>query len=370
MKIVLVSPYLPTAFGGGERYLLDTALGFSQLGHQVQVAIPASALVNQSLTEIKTSYQNFLGVSLAKIEFISSPLFTSAHWFTKLWWTKQFGLLFYLTDGSLFFSLAKINVLHIQVPLILNKRSFLERLKLRQFTYKITNSDFTRQIVSQAWPVKIDFTHHPQIMVAEIANSAQSVPKQKVILHVGRFFTHLHAKRQDILIEIWQRLVTKYPALVKGWKLVLIGPVENQAYATKIAKMAKGWPIEIYHQVSRQQLVKWYQRASIYWHATGYRINEQLEPQKLEHFGITTLEAMAGGAVPVVLGKGGQLEVVGDQLKSWTWLTQLECLKKTVKLIRYPELRLHLSQLAQAQAQQFGSPKFYQLLTKLLQPRS
>jgi glycosyltransferase involved in cell wall biosynthesis len=114
----------------------------------------------------------------------------------------------------------------------------------------------------------------------------------------------------------------------------------------------------IKHEVSRLELIKWYQKASIYWHGTGYRVNPKKEPEKVEHFGITTVEAMAAGNVPVVIGKGGQLEVVGPDLKKWTWLTKRDCVKKTAQVIRNQELRQKLQTQAQQQAEQFGPDEF------------
>ena len=53
-----------------------------------------------------------------------------------------------------------------------------------------------------------------------------------------------------------------------------------------------------------------YGRASIYWHASGLGEDEERHPDRMEHFGITTVEAMSAGAVPVVIGKAGQIETV------------------------------------------------------------
>ena len=39
----------------------------------------------------------------------------------------------------------------------------------------------------------------------------------------------------------------------------------------------------------------------------------------MEHFGITTVEAMAHGCVPVVVRLGGQLEIVQDGVNGRLW---------------------------------------------------
>jgi glycosyltransferase involved in cell wall biosynthesis len=51
-----------------------------------------------------------------------------------------------------------------------------------------------------------------------------------------------------------------------------------------------------------------------------------------EHFGITTVEAMAAGCVPVVIDKAGQREIVrhGTDGYRWTTLAELEALTRMV----------------------------------------
>ena len=45
----------------------------------------------------------------------------------------------------------------------------------------------------------------------------------------------------------------------------------------------------------------------------------ETQPERFEHFGITTVEAMAYGCVPIVPALGGQLEIVGDGRNGRLW---------------------------------------------------
>lgn len=368
MKICFYSPYFPNSFGGGEKYLLDAALiTASNKSHQVSLAISSKEpLSKQKLVKIKKSYQEFMGQKLIGIEFINTPLGGHNKTLKKLLWTKNFDVLFYSTDGSLFFSLAKKNILHIQIPLKLDKSSFIQRQKLKNWHTKTTNSEFTKSVVEPSWPVKVDFVHQPMVDAESIIKKTNFSQKREIILNVGRFFTQLHSKRQDILVKIFKKMISKYKRETKDWQLVLIGSVENADYAQRVHKLAQGLPVKILHDVSRNELIDWFTRSSIYWHATGYRINDEKDPEKLEHFGITTVEAMAAGNVPIVLGKGGQVEVVGKHLMDWTWLTQESCVKNTIQLIRHPDLRSNLQKLAQQQAQEFSPDKFADKLQKII----
>jgi len=350
MRICLYSPYLPKHTGGGERYLFDVARCLRSR-HRVQVAFTGT---DWQENEIRQRYQQFLGYSLEGIEVISTPLFSRASWWRKLWWTKQFDLLYYLTDGSLFWSLAGRNILHIQLPLKLDKSGWIDRFKLSRWHVKTTNSEFTKEVVTASWPVEINYVHPPAIELPA------SLPgnKQQIILHVGRFFRQLHTKRQDVLVEMFSRLKQQHSRLTQGWKLVLIGPVENRDYARQVAQLARGLPVEVHHDVTRAQLEQWYRRASLYWHATGYQVDERSHPQLVEHFGITTLEAMAYGCVPVVINKGGQREIMAGRLSQLLWTDPAQAIELTAQLIREPKLKQEMTNLARRRASQYSLKSF------------
>ena len=358
MKICLYSPYIPKHTGGGEKYLFDVASVLAE-HHEVCIAISASDLANE--TDIRKRYELFLNRSLKNITFISSPIDSAVSSLEKLLWTKQFDVLYYLTDGSLFFSLAKKNILHIQFPLQLDKSGLVEQLKLKNWQVKNTNSEFTKRVVEKSWPVSINVVHHPMIDVEEIQRSAKTQPKENIILSVGRFFRQLHSKRQDVLVRMFANLD------MADWKLVLIGGVEDEDYLAEIKNMAKGLNISILTNVSRQELLQWYARAAIFWHAAGYEVDEQEHPEKVEHFGISTVEAMAAGCVPLVHGKGGQVEVMGDELRDLLWSTEEECSDKTKQVIHKSKWRRELSEVAKARAATFGKDVFTKKLESMIE---
>lgn len=354
MNICLHSPYFPKHLGGGEKYLLDTALAMTQYG-TVTLAVPqAHSLTTPQEKAVREKYTQFLGQDLSGLTLSASPLGTAATLMTRLKWTSQFDVLYYITDGSFLPSLARKNILHIQVPLPRQPLSPWERLKKLNWQFVNTNSAFTKTVVERQWRLSVDAVHHP--MVERL--SPPPARKEKIILHVGRFFRQLHSKRQDVLIEIFRDLLHRYPQESRGWKLVLIGSVEDLDYAARIRTMAADLPITVIHSVSRQQLSRWYDRASLYWHATGFGMSEKRYPAKMEHFGISTVEAMAAGAVPIVIRKGGQPEILGDELANLLWSDKKMCLEKTVSLMNNTDRRLQLSQIAQARAKQFGSESF------------
>jgi len=366
MKICFLSPYLPKHFGGGEKYLLDCARIAAEK-HDVYIGLPQATGEDSDYELVKKKYELFLGHSLADVQFIHTPIFSQLKPSQKLFWTKQFDCLYYLTDGSLFFSLAPTNILHIQIPLQLNKVGLIERLKLANWSIKNTNSEFTKQVIERSWQTKINLVHYPMV---DIPQSQQVehwlTQKQKMILHVGRFFTHQHSKRQDALAEFFIHLLQQYPQETRGWELVMIGSVENEAYAQRIKTIAAGYPIKILHQVDRSELLKYYQRASLYWHATGLGLDETKYPEKMEHFGISTIEAMAHGCLPIVIGKGGQVEILGEQLSGFLWQTESECLNKTIGQITDAKSRRLNQKMAYERSHLFSEQVFRHKLFSMI----
>ncbi|MDH5533364.1 MAG: glycosyltransferase family 4 protein [Candidatus Pacebacteria bacterium] len=360
MKVCLYSPYIPKHFGGGEKYLFTVAQVYAQKS-LVYIAVTSSIAISpQQNIRLRKLYEEFLGETLHKnINFIASPLGTQSNFVSKLLWTKQFDVMYFATDGSLFFSLAKRNILHIQVPFMNSHSSLVSRIKLNNWQVKNTNSNFTKKIIEKYWQTKINYVHHPVIVDEKEIEKVNLEKKEKIILHVGRFFKQLHSKRQDILVSIFAKLKAA------DWKLVLIGSVEDESYLNEVKDMAKGLNIDIKTKVSHKQLIGWYKKASIYWHATGFGVSDSVNPEKVEHFGISTVEAMSYGCAPIVIKKGGQKEILKGDLKKWLWNDKNECVLLTRKLIRNKKSLIKIQEKAIARSKEFSYKKFSDKLWKM-----
>ena len=109
---------------------------------------------------------------------------------------------------------------------------------------------------------------------------------------------------------------------------------------------------------AHDKLMELYSKAKIFWHATGYQVNEDKEPEKMEHFGITTVEAMSYGAVPVVINKGGQKETVCEGVNGFRWDTEEDCVGKTKMLIENDALRKQFALRSVDFAKNYSIEKF------------
>jgi glycosyltransferase involved in cell wall biosynthesis len=222
------------------------------------------------------------------------------------------------------------------------------------------NSFYTKEFIDREFGVSSEVIYPP----VEI-DKFNPGGKQKLVLSVGRFSTSSQHKRPEVLIKNFKRLVKSG---LKGWRLVVVGIVEDEE--SRIAVMAlrtlaKGFPIAIRTNLSHDRLVRLYEQTAIYWHAAGFGVDLNKNPERAEHFGISTVEAMAAGAVPVVFAAGGPKEVVRPERDGLWWQTLPELTRQTLRLIEDETLRQNLSEEGRQRAKLFSKERFCQEIGRL-----
>lgn len=355
MKIAIYSPYLDT-LGGGEKYMMTIAETFGK--EEVDVLLDKH-LESIGAEELKKKLSDRFNVNLKNTNFIKAPIREGSNFFPRLFFLKKYDLCFYLTDGSIFYPFARRNILHIQSPLVGQPATSLwGKIKLNGWDLIIYNSYFTKKNSEHNWSIKSEVIY-PPVDVDRI----KPLEKKKYILSVGRFFGYLKDKKQALLINTFKNLYKD--KLLNGWSLYLVGSVGkgDQEYLEQLENLAKGAPIKFYPNLAYDDLVKLYGQSSIYWHAAGFG---EINPTKMEHFGISTVEAMAGGCVPVVISKGGQVEIVEDDKSGYMWETPDELKEFTVKLINEDRLRVQMSQRAIDRSKKFSKNKFIKSILEII----
>ena len=172
------------------------------------------------------------------------------------------------------------------------------------------------------------------------------------IVSVGRFFRGGHEKRQDVLIDAFRALD------VDGWELHLVGTADDEKILAPLRKRAAGLRAEFHVDLAREELLELYAQSSLFWHATGFGVDQERHPERLEHFGIATVEAMMYGVVPLVAPYGGQSEIVTDGVSGRHWTTIPELVTATRSLIDSPEDRRRLSEGAAHDALRYETSLF------------
>ena len=224
------------------------------------------------------------------------------------------------------------------------------------------NSQFTRKWIQKYWARESEILY-PPVDIDDFV----SHPKKNQILNVGRFFAGGHSKKHLEMISVFKDMVNEG---LKGWEFHLAGGTApgslHQDYLKKVFLAARDYPIVIHPDIPFPELANLYGESALYWHASGYGENEDREPHKFEHFGITTVEAMAAGCVPIVIGKGGQPEIVRHGENGFLWQSPWELRSLSWELINDDTLRRKLMLKAVKDSRRFDRVHFTDTLERLL----
>jgi len=216
-------------------------------------------------------------------------------------------------------------------------------------------SNYTRQWIARYWGLTSSLLYPP----VDVTRFVPSPDKRLQILSVGRFFTGQHNKKHVVMIDAFKQLVDQG---LRGWELHLAGGVnhgaEHAGYLAQVQAAARGYPIHLHPDLPFDELAILYGESALYWHAAGFGEDEIRQPFKAEHFGITTVEAMAAGCVPVVIARGGQPELIRHGVDGYLWQTIAELLAYTRQLVGDVALRQTLAAAAHASSRRFGLPEF------------
>lgn len=237
---------------------------------------------------------------------------------------------------------------------------------LGEYDAILANSRFTASNVESFWQLPADVLYPP----CEPVPAGPAEPLQRTIISVGRFEEPVPGvpnKRHDAMIDAFAGLTDLHQ---QGWRLKLVGACrpDDGAYLRTLRDRAAGLPIDIHPNLSWSDLTAELRRARIYWHAQGYQIETESRPRELEHFGISTVEAMSAGCVPVVIRAGGPQEVAEPVPGAGLWSTFEELQAETRRVARLPESDFKvLSEAAKERARDFSPEAFENQFLRLLE---
>ncbi len=299
-KATLYDPYLDT-LGGGEKHILSVLQVLEEEGIEPYI------FWDSDVTEL---IHNKLNITFRNIHFLPNIFkerkSSSIEKFLQL---GQFDFFFYVTDGSYFLSSARKNFVFCMYPKKdLYQRTLVNQIKTMNYQF-IANSYYTNSWLKQ-WGVTAQILY--PYLDSEFLNTDRKLKKEKIILSVGRFFPHLHSKKQDIVIKTFQQLRKDVPQL-KDFKLVLIGNLkdEDKSYFESLKELAENDPsILLKPNVSFNELIDFYKKSLLYWHFAGYNVDENVTPELVEHLGIAPLEAMSFQCIVFCYNVGGPKEIV------------------------------------------------------------
>ncbi|MFZ2025227.1 MAG: glycosyltransferase [Microgenomates group bacterium] len=343
LKIGIYNPYFDS-LGGGERYVLTLAEHWSTM-HDVSIFWDDASILRSATDRF--------GLDLSKVK-TTPNIFGTRFLVRKLIESSKYDLIFFLSDGSVPMTMARQNIIHFQVPFA---HIAMTPWKAAHYRSIVVNSEFTKHNLDKKLSVPVTIIYPPvDVTVLKTAK------KEKIILSVGRFNALYGAKKQDVLIRAFIEMTKKKQA--NGWKLVLAGGclATDEEYANSLLEMAKGYAIEFEMNCSYEKLQSLYEVSSMYWHAAGYG---ETDPTRMEHFGMTTVEAMSGCCIPIVYNAGGQPEIVKQGINGYLWNTVDELLVATSMIMKGKDIKSIII-AAQQTAKKFSKKLFNEQYDELL----
>jgi GT2 family glycosyltransferase len=244
--------------------------------------------------------------------------------------------------------LSPISVFLCHFPNTFRNRHFT----VDDYTFIIANSQFTVKWLEKRWNLQPTFMLYPPVEMV-----TAKVPKEKIILAVGQFEAG-GTKKQIELIQAFRSLLADYPDELQGWRLILAGSsVPKNPYLKTVQNLLKqdSRAIELKVNGSLDEVKSLYAKSSIFWHGCGLG---EVNPQRFEHFGMATVEAMQNCCAPIAFCGGGQPEIIEHGRSGFLFNTVEELCRYSHQLIVNPDLLAELQAGAQQRSQNFRLAPF------------
>src|SRR6267143_992392 len=365
MKILLVHPRLSVK-GGGERVAIHSILAATKAGHEV-------SLLSEEFDE--ASFEDFYGCPgiFDKVNRSYYPAFKPVlgprfllyqrllyHWLRikKAVSQDSFDIVLSTQDIGYVPSTRAHVVQYCYFPeyfshlqtgsaspvwrLYYRPASAYYRDRVRRVRILLSVSDFTRGFVEKKWE-RDSRTVYPPCPVEAFSELSKVQPRENLVVTVGRIVPE---KRFHLFVEL-ARIVPKT-------RFVAIGSLSDDA-STYFERLKRTAPENISFVLSPLRKVKdLLGRAMAYVHCA-----------ENEHFGITIVEAMAAGCVPIVHDSGGPREIVTSDV-GFRWNNLLTAAGQLKMLTENDHYRRELSGAASIRARKFRPEVFESEITKIL----
>lgn len=372
-QVQLYSPYWST-HGGGEKYILALAHALSLLpGAEVTLLSTDPAVTMEGL-------ERYFGIGLEKVRFITV---TKGSLLTT---TSDADLFVCMSNFRFIESRARRRAFLLQIPYapisvfsilrqaalghltegvkdIYRKRMFSRIRKSGDLT--VVYSRFVHDALLGNFGVRSTILHPP---IDDFL--LEGVPKKEVILSVGRIFRGLYNdKKYDVMTKIFRSLSRSE---LNGWEYHIAGSCSDDAaslsFLNELRRDNEGFPVFFHINETHETLRRLYNQARIFWHAAGYGSNEERHPERMEHFGMTTAEAMSTGCIPVVINKGGQKEIVEHGVSGFLWNSLEELAGHSVKIAREEVPVTTMRQKARERYLHFSTQEFLKEAARIFSP--
>lgn len=314
-------------------------------------------------TQINSTRADFIPVRADKSNKIGTIILRNR--LVKI--SKRFDLLFYCSRGNYIFKAKKnIHIVHFPTkpiavqkeganPLVIWYEKQKDKAYIKAYDLFLPNSQFTEKHFKKIWDGidddklnRVTKISYPAVTAIEDLH----IQKENIILILSRIEKSKHL---ETLIDAYKS--SEY--LKQNYKLIIAGGLTKtlENYKTELETRADGANIEFIVNAPYSTITELYNKASIFWHCKGFEIDEDTEPELMEHFGMSTVEAMSAGCVPIVINAAGQKETVNEEC-GYKWNSVDELVKYTEEIAQNPEKLKKMSNAAKERAKSFTMESF------------
>lgn len=355
MRIGIYDPYLDT-MSGGEKYMLSLAKCLAKK-YTVDIFWDTS-----KKEEIVDKAKKRFAFDLSEFTFVPSLFTPDVSFVTRFMESRIYDHIIILSDGSLPF-LGCPTTIHFQSPVEWVDLSFKSKVKMARIKHVVCNSQFTKSYIDKKFKIKSTVIY-PPIALPE----KKGIKKTNNILHVGRYGINNSGssyKKQEVLADVFKSMVDQG---LKDWELVFVVSLreEDKEKLAILQNETKEYPVRYVINPTNSALWEEYEKAKIYWHASGFGEDLKTHPDRAEHFGMSTVEAMGMGAIPIVINAGGQKEIVQHGENGYVWNTKEELIHYTTHIIEDQKDMKHFAGLAEASAEKYSLKSFCQSFIDLV----
>ena len=238
----------------------------------------------------------------------------------------------------------------------------LWRYRISGYQAVLANSMVTAHRIKQRWKREAEVVYPP------VSLQVPEVEKRNEIVSIGRFIDSQNNKNHMQQLKAFAKLLAKVGS---GWRLNLIGSCtlnpKEVVYLEELRRAAKDMHVNFVLNAERSEVLRHLAAARLFWHTAGISDpSETTAPEKMEHFGIATVEAMLAGCVPLASAHGGQVEIVEHGLSGYLWRNTEELVEYSACLVGDPQLLEEMRRWAADRGRMFNQSMFSQRIDQVV----